>query len=198
MPTRLTSALFLSVALTTSACSASMKTPDIKQNPHPTKRYEITLTIKDAPGPFDSVTGYMQYEVTNEQCAPMDEFTGVYRKPPIQRRPIVFTRIDNDVYSGAVFLDSLQDENYYGLGVCHWAMTAAIVRLNIHSVTFSPDITGKAIASQQSSTQYFWKESYIDRSAEPHHESGMPPVDAVTKNPEKYFSIALTAKERNQ
>jgi hypothetical protein len=198
MPTRLTSTLLLSVALTTSACSSSMKTPDIKQNPHPTKRYEITLTIKDAPGPFDSVTGYMQYEVANEQCAPKDEFSGVHRKPPIQRPPIVFTRVRDNVYRGTVYLDLLQDENYHGLGVCHWAVIAAIARLKFHNVTFSPDISAEAIASQQSSTQYFWKESYLVDSADPRHESGLSRVDAVTKDPEKYFSITLGAKERFQ
>ncbi|MQQ99823.1 hypothetical protein [Glaciimonas soli] len=58
-----------------------MNTPDIKQNPHPKMRYEITLTIKDAPGPFDAVTGFMQYDVTNEQCSPYNEFIGIYRNP---------------------------------------------------------------------------------------------------------------------
>ena len=53
-----------------------MKNPGIKQNPHPTECYEITPTIKNAPGPFDPVTRYMQYEVSNEQCAPEDESIG--------------------------------------------------------------------------------------------------------------------------
>jgi hypothetical protein len=75
---------------------------------------------------------------------------------------------------------------------------AAIARLKFHNVTFSPDISAEAIASQQSSTQYFWKESYLVDSADPRHESGLSRVDAVTKDPEKYFSITLGAKERFQ
>ncbi|WP_225563045.1 hypothetical protein [Rhodanobacter sp. DHG33] len=40
-----------------------------KKNSHPIKRYEITATT-DAPGPWDSVKGYIAYEVTNPECVP--------------------------------------------------------------------------------------------------------------------------------
>lgn len=67
MTTRLASAMLLSLALITSACGSSMKTPDIKQNSHSKMRYEVTLTVNSAPGPFDAVMGFVQYTVMNDR-----------------------------------------------------------------------------------------------------------------------------------
>jgi hypothetical protein len=74
--------LLLPSLIVFSACDSSMNAPDIKHNPYPKMRYEITLTIKGAPGPFESIKGYMLYKVTNEQCAPFERFAGIYRPPP--------------------------------------------------------------------------------------------------------------------
>ena len=81
LPTHLTSSLILSLALITSACGSSMKTPDIKQNQHPKMRYEIIMTIDGAPGPFDSVTAFVQYKVSNDRCVPLTPISGATLPP---------------------------------------------------------------------------------------------------------------------
>lgn len=43
---RLIAVFAVFLAITTAACSQSMNQPDIKLNPHPKMRYEITLTIE--------------------------------------------------------------------------------------------------------------------------------------------------------
>ncbi len=172
-----------------------MKTPDIKQNPHPKMRYEITLTIQGAPGPFDSVTGFMQYEIANEECAPKDTFAGVYHKPPIQHPPIVFTRVSDYVYTGIVHLDLMQDEDYYGLAVCHWAMTAAIVELKAKGATFSTSASLDDVVAQKPSTKYLWKQAYLDPASGDSSGNSVPLIDAVKQHPERYFSATLIAKE---
>jgi hypothetical protein len=187
--------LFMVLALSTSACNSSMKTPDIKHNPHPKMRYEITLAIQDAPGPFESVTGFMQYEVANEECAPKDTFAGVYRKPPIQHPPIVFTRMSDFVYTGTLYLDLMRDEDYYGLGVCHWAMTAAIVEMKANGAVFSTSTSLNDVTSQKSSTEYLWKKAYLDPASRDGSGNSVPLIDAVKQHPASYFSATLTAKE---
>lgn len=71
-----------------------------KINPHPTQRYELTFTIHDAPGPFDSVDADIQYEIGNTGCVPSDPITGGKSKTPGIIRPILLTRASDMVYRG--------------------------------------------------------------------------------------------------
>jgi hypothetical protein len=195
MPIRITRALILSLALLATGCS-HMIDPDIKQNPHPVKRYEITMTIDGAPGPFDGVSGFMQYDISNEDCAPRDLVSQV-RVTPIKSPPIVFTRVSDLTYTGTVFLDFLQDENYYGLGVCHWKMTAAIADLKIKGsgAEFSPDISFDEIVAQKPVTKYFAKQLFSDTNPSESAVGGVPMSETVSKYRSDYFSITLTTKE---
>jgi hypothetical protein len=186
--------LLLSLAAV-SACGSSINTPDIKHNPNPKNRYEITMVIKDAPGPFDSVTGFMQYDVSNEQCAPFEKFIGIYRKPPGQNPPISFTRIGNDEYKGTLYLDLLKDEDYYGKGACHWSMVAAIVRLKFQEGTFSQYILQEHIVSQQSTTMFFPKNRYGDNSIKDMSYNGTTMSDIVAQYRDEFFSVTLSAEE---
>jgi hypothetical protein len=120
---RLTAVLAIFLAITTAACGQAMKQPDIKLNPQPKMRYELTLSVHDAPGPFESVSGFMQYEVQNEQeCVPADVISGHHQRLSIDP-DIEFKRLgDSQTYKGTVYLDLVQDGDYYGLGVCRWKM----------------------------------------------------------------------------
>lgn len=177
-----------------------MNAPDIKHNPHPTMRYEITLTIKDAPGPFDSISGFMQYDVANEQCSPFDKFVGIHRKPPGQTPPIVFGRTSDDVYTGTLYLDLLQDEDYYGLGVCHWGMNYAVVALKIGESTFSPDISQEHIVSGIPMVMYFPKRAYGNNAIKDMLYDGViegtPGAAYMDIHRNEFFSVTLSAKER--
>lgn len=195
MSIRITRALILSLALLATGCS-HMIDPDIKQNPHPVKRYEITMIIEGAPGPFESIEGHMQFDVSNPLCAPQDPVSGA-RPTPIERPPIVFSRVSGETYKGVVYLDLMQDDDYYGLGICHWSMTAAVVSLNIHGLSLSSDISTDEIVSGKSMTRYFTKESYLDTRRADSSDFGMPTNNEhyVTDHPSQFFSTTLTAKE---
>ena len=198
LPTRLTFSLILSLALITSACGSSMKTPDIKQNPHPKMRYEITMTIDGAPGPFDSVTAFVQYKVSNDRCVPLTPISGA-TLPPEHRFPIAFTRVSDTVYKGFIYADMMEDENYYGLGVCHWAVVAASADLTIKGTSLSPAIFHDDIVAQKSVATYFVNSDYVDNSG----ANGQERVVSGNTNRAFYqpasrtdlFSIALAAKE---
>jgi len=171
-----------------------MKTPDIKHNPQPKMRYELTLTIHDAPAPFESVSGYMQYEVTDKHCSPENPLSGTWN-PPFKDVPIVFARKGDNVYIGTVYLDLLRDEDYYGLGVCHWVMVGATVEMKAYGITFTPHISADKIAGQQSLTAYFAKEHFADPTAKGMYFGGVPKSDWTAEQPEIFFSTMLTAKE---
>ncbi|WP_139350826.1 hypothetical protein [Rhodanobacter sp. C01] len=199
MPTRLTSSLILSLALITSACGSSMKTPDIKQNPHPKMRYEITMTIDGAPGPFDSVTAFVQYKVSNDRCVPLQPISGATLAPE-DSVPLDLTKISDKVYTGHLYVDLLQDEDYYGLGVCHWEVVAATAVLQVKNVGFSPGLFKADVLAQRSATRYFLERDYFDAHA---GKENMFPSDPGESSPSVYkaefqghlFSATLVAKE---
>ena len=197
MVKRLTWATLLSLGLTTSACGSNMKTPDITQNPHPTQRYEITLTIHGAPRGFDEATGYMQYAIGNSTaCTPRRPISGVYETMD-QHPPITFTRVDDKTYKSTVVTDYYVDADYFGLGVCHWQMTAvvAMLKINGNTVELSPDIEAEDITAQKSVDQYF---AIAELSSENKLHLVSPGIPLSSVKPESrndFFYITMAARK---
>lgn len=187
-------ALFL--ALTSSACGSPMKKPDIKQNPTPKQRYDITLRIDGAPGPFDSVAGSVDYQVSNGRCVPLTPISGATIVPQ-EHIPLTLTHVSDNVYKGTLYADRFVDEDYYGLGVCQWELVAAGIELKVGKMDFSPSIFLKDIKAGTPVVTYFSKHFYED--------STKPDAPSLTdsgrarredyKDPTSTFSATLTAEE---
>lgn len=194
MSTHLVQVAVLMLFSLITGCTHSMNPSDIQQNPHPKQRYEITMTIDGAPGPFESVSGTMDFEVISPDCIPQDPFTGA-RPRPSASRPIALTRVSENVYIGAIYLDLLQEGNYYSLGPCRWSATAANMLLKVHNVSFSPGIVARDIVAQKPSMEYFSKATYFDTKSKDYNEGGMLVTEHAVQNPDAFFSIELTVKE---
>jgi hypothetical protein len=91
----------------------------------------------------------------------------------------------------------MQDDDYYGLGVCHWHMTYAVTLLKSkHSgVSFSPDLSLDEINAQTSKDFYFSKAAYLDTQSPSYPDSGQPLTDAVKQYRSDFFRISISAKE---
>ena len=184
----------LALAFLTSAYASAMKTPDIKHNPTPKKRYAITLTVDSAPGPFDSITGFVEYKVANDECVPLEPVSGATIAPE-EKVPVVFRHEKDGVYIGTIYTDLMQDEDYYGLGVCHWQVVAASALLKNNAVEFSPAIFHKDITAQHAVSTYFVKGDYADNT-KPHSAFGT--TNRSLFQPESrtdLFTVTLAAKE---
>lgn len=197
---RLLYSLILSLALITSACGSPVKTPDIKQNPHPKMRYEITMTILGAPRPFDAISGFVQYKVSNDRCVPLAPISGA-TLPPEESVPLELSHVSDNVYKGALYVDLLQDEDYYGLGICHWAVVAATASLKVKKADFGPYLLADSILKQSSEILYFSKKQ-LEAAGRgefgPPVVSGVLPAEYKNFKPEwqrDMFSIELVAKE---
>ncbi|WP_422346640.1 hypothetical protein [Stenotrophomonas sp. DR009] len=94
-----------------------------KLNPSPQQGYELVLTLKDAPGPFAVVEGVAQYDVSNHKdCGRVLWATGTASRITSQEL-VELHKVDKNEYRGTFYLDRMQDEDYYGRGVCHWTLT---------------------------------------------------------------------------
>ncbi|SFS16813.1 hypothetical protein SAMN05216570_3388 [Dyella sp. OK004] len=186
----------LAMAFLLYRCGAFVGTLDIKQNPHPKMRYDITITIEGAPGPFDAVGGFMQYEVANKQCVPL---TGgpmnPMRIPPLAHPPIDFKRVSDNVYTGTVYADYFLDEDYFGEGMCHWSLMSATARLKVMNRTFAPYLLPDELFSQKPVTAYFTRDEYLHNnvgySSTGERDRSVFPSDQQ----QGLFSITLVAKE---
>lgn len=196
-------ASILSLASITAACGTSMNNPDIKHNPDPKMRYEITVTIEGAPGPFDSAEGIAFYEVNNKACVP--ERGGPLnplRLPPHTELPFSLTRINDHQYQGTIYLDLLMDEDYFGLGVCHWSLSNIATKLKVKKTTFTPGIDTAEIVSQKPLPRYYLQSNYTDASkGEEWDVSGRPnkladgPMGYGPQDQDNIFSVTVQARE---
>ncbi|MGJ7491928.1 hypothetical protein [Variovorax sp. ZT4R33] len=179
-----------------------MKKPDIKLNPHPKMRYEITLTIEGAPGPFDAVKGSVGYEVANRNCVPLTPFSGATLVPR-KRVPMALARVSDKVYKGELYVDLLTDEDYFGQGLCRWSMPFADFDLQIGNQMFAHSIALDDILARKAATRYFNKKSYFSQEAKS-KRGDHPFIDdgnalrADFKEPNNTFSMTLTAEEKFQ
>lgn len=122
------------LVLSLSACwSPGAKPPDVKINPSPKDRYEITLTIEDPPGVVQRIDGQVQFDIEGvyHDCMPYaDRIAGIKPKSSFTR-PVDFERKSNNTYIGYIFADWLVDEDYYGLGICKWLLTGVAASIHI-------------------------------------------------------------------
>jgi len=189
-------AFALCLALTSTACGTSMKNPDIKQNPHPKQRYDITLKIDGAPGPFDAITGSVDYRVSNGRCVPLTPISGATLEPE-KNVPLVFTRVSDNVYKGTLYIDLFLDEDYYGLGVCHWDVVAAGIDLTIGKLDFSPSIFLDDIKSGKPVIRYFSRRAYLEYRNTSLVDIGNAHRDDFKEDAPHTFSTTLTAEEQH-
>lgn len=181
------------LSLTFSAYGASMKKPDIKLNPHPRMRYEITVTVKGAPGELTSIAGHVDYVVTNPSSVPLTPISGA-TLPPETELPVAFERVGPDTYKGVVYIDQIQDEDYFGLGMCHWSIVATAPDFIHGKVNFSPAIYRKDILAGNEVVKYFSFKSY--ENADDSRTDGGSPDKSAFNDPSRTFSITLKASEK--
>ncbi|WP_143109227.1 hypothetical protein [Dyella sp. OK004] len=165
-----------------------------KFNQHPQQRYELIFTIHDAPGPFGSADANIQYEVWNTGCVPSDLISGGKSKTPGFTLPIKLTRLSDTVYRGEVALDLPMDEDYFGLGVCHWMVQGAGIGLKVRGVNFGAGLIAKDIEAQSMRSLFFPKSDYFDQTHSIYgdDERYLTPFEKL--HPDKFFYVSIVVK----
>lgn len=171
-----------------------------KQNPHPMQRYEV-IAAAEAPGPWDAVSGYIGYDVVNPGCTPENKFLGVHILPKGVGLDIEMTRVDDKTWKGYFYRDYLLDEDYHGLGTCHWDATSVTADFSLRGVRFnSGSILDKFLRKGPQSTYFRQSDFKKSEDANPSLvRYGAPNFSAVrpeyTKNPSDFFPITVMVKK---
>ena len=135
-----------------------------KLNPNPKQAYEIVLTIENAPGPFAVVEGRAQYDVINEdECGHVNPTSGTAERIT-SNEPFVLKKVSDTEYRGTIYFDLMQDEDYYGRGVCRWEMTEVRAKLRASGAEgetyFVPSISRDKVVGGDVVNLYFWSGRY--------------------------------------
>ncbi|MET3653091.1 hypothetical protein [Dyella japonica] len=164
-------------------------------NPHPKQKYEITLKIEDAPGPFESVTAFASYEIANpSECAPQDPFNGVYTTDGFDTE-IVIQTIGDNTYRGIIYLDLPIDGNYYLKGQCHWRFVSVNFVPKRQGVTFGAGLVLHQVIAQKMESTYPLKMDYFYPRFPGIDSGGTYMTNEVQDHRANYFSMTITAKE---
>ncbi len=154
------------MALTACTQPMSQPKPEYRQNPSPQQAYRLTVTIRDAPGPFAKVIGFTQYDVVNRECLPPPKDNpGGYTSPVPTRSPqFALEQVSESEYTGIVYTDGMIDEDYHGRGVCRWRLQNVQVQLKAteagSDTLFMADLYGEELLTGQPKTIHYWKGSY--------------------------------------
>ncbi|WCE05959.1 hypothetical protein [Pseudoxanthomonas sp. JBR18] len=155
--------------------------PVIQRNPHPTA-YEVTVAIKDAPGPFEVVKAAMQYEVLEPSCRPDLGGMAGTRASLLEWIPVELHKQADDTYRGTIYDGLLKDEDYYGLGVCHWSLVTVqfklLKSLQESDPSFSYHLWHEDLQHATQVPAYFPRSAYNDTSSE---GIAFPGVDSPEK-----------------
>lgn len=135
-----------------------------KINPAPKRGYVITMTLKDAPGPFASIEGVAQYDVENSaECGKKLPVAGAFPRISTSE-PFKLIRVSGEEFRGTVYADLVLDEDYYGHGFCRWKFASVSVHLSATAdeadASFIPSIDSESVISSGSEVRYYWKSRY--------------------------------------
>jgi len=185
------------------------KAPLRELNPAPTQAYEIRLTLAnasdlssaaDGKSPFTVVEGTAQFDASNgARCGKSNAVSG--HVPTLtSHEPFRLSRISATEYAGTVYADMLINEDYYGRGVCHWALTEARValraRADIADTRFVAGLPAKEVLVGGTQVRYFWKGYYPRFEDGQHAEYGRDQLDAVPADKlNEFFTVTLTARK---
>ena len=174
-----------------SAYAAATSSVAVQPNPDTSRRIGIIATVEGAPGPFDRVDGHADYRVSNAACTPLTPVTGATVVPE-QRVPVTFERQANGTFRTEVVLNPFRDEDYFGQGVCHWALVGLVADFHHGLVDFSPAIGLADSQSPRTVVKHFSNKSYAAADSARIDIGADSP--SAYKDPQATFAIRLRAE----
>jgi hypothetical protein len=171
------------------ACGGSRE-PQVASNPN-ARMADVEISIEGVPGPFDTANATANYAVDNVACAPAQPISGAQLAP--QRKiPVELRKVSGTRFEGSMLLNPFIDQDYYGLGPCHWVVAGLTVTVKQGRKTFDVILPGKEAERKETFATYFPKSGYSDAGST--RVFGVHNLSRFA-NPDDAFSITVKAKE---
>jgi hypothetical protein len=186
--------ILLLLPLAAAAGCTQSRSIEIGDAPAPKALYEVTLQIHQPPGPFeDTARGWVYYRAENNRCLPLTPISGatIYPDKTIE---FTVTRVSATEYRGTFFADRLQDQDYYGLGVCHWTVNTLGIALSGNGVRFDPALGGTDLRSGKPVTTYYTTADYLRRFDRTEADGSTSREFLSTQAPGSVFDMTLTTR----
>jgi hypothetical protein len=136
----------------------------LRDNPARQQRYELTVTLHDAPGPFKYIRAIANDSAPNCSYLIAGKFAGAYAKPEVSRR-LDLIHVSDTEWKGIFYTDALLDEDYgFDKGVCHWQLDGIVVSFSANGkhedTLFEASMVHDGIQTGNPKAFYFNKTSY--------------------------------------
>ena len=168
MTALMTAAVFSVLSL--NACGGSEKSRIQEQtearfqlNPHPKQVYRLRIKINDAPGPLKLMRNMSVGYGARDCSYIINHIEGASANPEKKVRAET-RKLAEFEYEAIIYADAVQDEDYFGEGVCHWKAEGFGLGFQ---ATGSPNETifnfGDSLndlIEKKTLTKYYWKWSY--------------------------------------
>ena len=168
MTVLMTAAIFSVLSL--NACGGSEKSRIQEQtearfqlNPHPKQAYRLRIKINDAPGPLKLMRNMSVGYGARDCSYIINHIEGASANPEKKVRAET-RKLAEFEYEAIIYADAVQDEDYFGEGICHWKPEGFGLGFQ---ATGSPNETifnfGDSLddlIEKKTLTKYYWKGGY--------------------------------------
>ena len=168
MTALMTAAVFSVLSL--NACGGSEKSRIQEQtearfqlNPHPKQAYRLRIKINDAPGPLKLMRNMSVGYGARDCSYIINHIEGASANPEKKVRAET-RKLAEFEYEAIIYADAVQDEDYFGEGICHWKPEGFGLGFQ---ATGSPNETifnfGDSLddlIEKKTLTKYYWKGGY--------------------------------------
>lgn len=173
----------------------------VNNNPQPKRAYRLTMVLADAPGPFNDISGGVQYDVENAyECSQRNPATNTFSR--ITHIPdLDWRQTAPNTYETTVYADLLQNEDYFGRGLCRWKLIAASASLRAtgdeKQTRFQPALDDDEIYGEATKTLYFLNRDYpsVETIANYAEFGEEDPSQYKPELRDQLFTITLTARK---
>lgn len=172
-----------------------------KLNPSPKQAYRIKIKINDAPGPLKPMHDVTMRYMARNCSYVINEFEGATTEPT-KRIQTPLNVVGQNEYETIFYADAVQDEDYFGQGVCQWKPDGFGVSFRAtgkpEETEFNVSDVMEELLKEKSLTKYYWKKRYplpITKQ-EDYTDFGRASIkDFAIENQNNLFNITITLEE---
>jgi hypothetical protein len=170
-------------------------------NPSPKQVFEVEFEIHDAPGPLSNFEGSASYHAPNCWFV-TSEWAGA-RAVPQTGLTIPMKRLGPNRFLATLSRDGMVDEDYYGNGVCQWALMSVTTGFSASGAkdetNYVVRLDDKEMKDGTAIRQYYWKGDYprLPGTADTSSRGDRNPEGFGPTHRNNLFSIAVKVRAKS-